>query len=52
MTKVSVIGVGNWGKNIIKTFSQLGVLDSIVELNPSIRKQMIQDYPDILYMIM
>ena len=47
MTKVSVIGAGNWGKNLIKTFNQLGVLDSIVELNLSIRKQMIQDYPDI-----
>ena len=47
MTKVSVIGAGNWGKNLIKTFSQLGVLDSIFELNPSIREQMIQDYPDI-----
>ena len=47
MTKVSVIGAGNWGKNLVKTFSQFGVLDSIVELNPSIREQTTQDYPDI-----
>ena len=46
MIKVSVIGAGNWGKNLIKTFSQLGVLDSIVELNSSKREQMIHDHPD------
>ena len=47
MIKVSVIGAGNWGKNLIKTFSQLGVLDSIVELNSSKREQMIHDHPDV-----
>ncbi|MBT5378101.1 MAG: Gfo/Idh/MocA family oxidoreductase [Opitutae bacterium] len=47
MPKVSIIGAGNWGKNLIKTFSELGSLESIVELNPSIREQMAQDYPNM-----
>jgi len=36
---LSVIGVGYWGKNLVRNFSQLGVLHSICDPNPELLKQ-------------
>jgi len=36
---LSVIGVGYWGKNLVRNFSQLGVLHSICDANPELLKQ-------------
>lgn len=34
-----VIGVGYWGKNLVRNFSKLGVLHSICGANPELLKQ-------------
>jgi len=36
---LSVIGVGYWGKNLVRNFAQLGVLHSICDPNPELLKQ-------------
>ena len=36
---LSVIGVGYWGKNLVRNFSQLGVLHSICDPNPDLLKK-------------
>jgi UDP-2-acetamido-3-amino-2,3-dideoxy-glucuronate N-acetyltransferase len=45
--KVAVIGAGYWGKNLVRNFHGLGVLDLIVDPNPTIQERMTQDYPGI-----
>lgn len=47
MPQIIVVGAGNWGKNIIKNVFDLGHLAGIVELNPSLSRNMIELYPDI-----
>lgn len=46
---IAQIGVGNWGKNILRTFynnPQISV-KYICELNPDIRERLAGDYPDV-----
>ena len=45
--KIAVIGAGYWGKNLVRNFHQLGVLEAICDANASIRKQMTSNYPDV-----
>ena len=52
---ISVVGCGYWGKNLIRNFYELGVLESISELNKELaqnfeEKYMIKnrDFDDIL----
>ena len=45
--KVVQIGVGGWGKNHIKTLSELGALGGIVEADPHQRNKMIELYPNV-----
>ena len=33
LIKVAVIGAGNWGKNLVKNFYELGVLSAVVDEN-------------------
>lgn len=42
--KVSVIGCGYWGKNLVRNFSQLGVLSSVCDLNESAAAKMSAEY--------
>ena len=46
--KVSVIGAGRWGKNIIKTFAGMGSLASVCEQDPALRKTIQDTYPEAL----
>ncbi|MBC8344704.1 MAG: Gfo/Idh/MocA family oxidoreductase [Candidatus Marinimicrobia bacterium] len=46
-TKICVIGAGGWGKNHIKTLSQLNALGGIVEPNEEKRKTIHRLYPDV-----
>lgn len=45
--KVGVIGAGQWGKNLIRNFSQLGVLRTICDRNPATLKRFAGQYPDL-----
>jgi predicted dehydrogenase len=47
MTRVAVIGAGHWGKNLIHTLYALGELAAIVEVDPDMRKQITEKYPDV-----
>lgn len=47
MTSVAVIGAGNWGKNLVRCFADLGVLSAIAEPNQTIREQMAEQYSHI-----
>lgn len=47
MKKVAVIGAGRWGKNLVRTFHQLGRLDAVVDSSLEVRKQLANAYPDI-----
>jgi predicted dehydrogenase len=44
---VIVVGAGNWGKNLVKTFHALGALAGVAEANPDLRQQVADQYPDI-----
>lgn len=46
MFKVAVIGAGNWGKNLIRTFNCLGVLWGFADPFESNRKAQQELYPD------
>ena len=47
MAKIAVVGVGHWGKNHIKTFNGLGVLNAVVEVKAELRENITADYPDV-----
>jgi predicted dehydrogenase len=47
MSKVAVIGAGNWGRNLVKTFHELGVLKAVAEMSDSLRDQIAEAYPDV-----
>lgn len=47
MTRVMCVGAGQWGKNLIRNFSQLGVLHSVCELDPIRLAEVEQMYPDL-----
>ncbi len=47
MNQVIVVGAGNWGRNLVKNFYQLGALAGVVEVNSSLREQIAQTYPDV-----
>ncbi|MGQ9498634.1 MAG: Gfo/Idh/MocA family protein [Desulfotomaculales bacterium] len=45
--RVGVIGAGNWGKNLVRTFYRLGELAAVAELNPDIRQRLSAEYHGI-----
>ena len=45
--KICVIGAGGWGKNHIRTLSELGALGGIVEADSHQRNKMIELYPNV-----
>jgi UDP-2-acetamido-3-amino-2,3-dideoxy-glucuronate N-acetyltransferase len=45
--KLAVVGGGHWGANLIRVFSQLGVLTRICELNPQRLGHLAQKYPEV-----
>ncbi len=47
MKQVIVVGAGNWGKNLIHNFYNLGALDGVAEMNPDLRQQVESKYPEI-----
>lgn len=49
MNNIAVVGGGQWGKNHVKTFLSLGVLDSVCELDPQRQAALRQGFPGILF---
>ncbi len=44
---IAIIGAGYWGKNLVRNFHQLGVLNAICDADRLIQLQMHTDYPDV-----
>ncbi len=47
MTRIAVIGVGYWGRNLVRNFSVLGVLAGVCEPEESVRAMVRETYPDV-----
>lgn len=44
---VGIIGAGTWGKNLVRTFFDLGRLAAIAETNPDTREFLARQYPAV-----
>ena len=42
--RVAVVGAGYWGRNIVRNFSMLGVLEAVVDSDDAIAEKMIADH--------
>lgn len=42
--KIAVIGSGNWGKNLVRNFAQLGVLEAVCDTNEKLLKSIQDQY--------
>jgi len=47
MQKVIVVGAGQWGRNLVRTFYELGALAGVAEASPELRNKIQTDYPGI-----
>lgn len=47
MKKVIVVGAGQWGKNLVRTFFELDALAGIVEASEKLHRDIIKNYTDI-----
>jgi len=45
--RIAVIGCGYWGKNLVRTFSQLGVLHTVCDADELKLHQIARDYPNV-----
>ena len=45
--KIAVIGCGNWGKNLVRNFHNLGFLYAVCDLNPETLKELGKQYKGI-----
>jgi UDP-2-acetamido-3-amino-2,3-dideoxy-glucuronate N-acetyltransferase len=45
--RIAVIGAGDWGKNLVRNFHQLGTLKSISDTDRRIQKRLAQEYPGL-----
>lgn len=43
-SKISIIGCGYWGKNLVRNFSELGVLHSVCDANIELAEKVSQSY--------
>lgn len=46
-SKVAVIGVGNWGKNLVRNFANLGALTMVCDLDANRLAQVQKDFPSV-----
>ncbi|MGA8164539.1 MAG: Gfo/Idh/MocA family oxidoreductase [Waddliaceae bacterium] len=44
---VALVGAGRWGRHLARNFSQLGVLHTICDTNPSLLARFQQKYPEV-----
>ena len=45
--KTAVIGCGLWGKNIVRNFYNLGVLDTVCDMDDDNLAMVAQNYPEV-----
>ena len=45
--RTAVIGCGLWGKNIVRNFYNLGVLDTVCDMDEDNLKMVAQNYPEV-----
>ncbi|NOX98861.1 MAG: Gfo/Idh/MocA family oxidoreductase [Verrucomicrobia bacterium] len=44
---IAVIGAGNWGRNLVRTFSGMDALSAVAEASDELRAKLAEDYPDL-----
>ena len=49
MKKVAVIGAGQWGQNLVRTFAELGALAAVAEPNPQMRERLAAQYAGVMF---
>jgi len=47
MNRVIVIGAGNWGKNLVRTFHEIGALAGVAEASAQLRDELATSYPGV-----
>ena len=45
--KVGVIGAGNWGKNLVKNFANLGVLAAVADSVEENLNWVVENFPEV-----
>jgi len=45
--KIAVIGCGMWGRNIVRNFYNLNVLDTVCDIDEENLKKVVQDYSNV-----
>src|SRR5579863_7939224 len=48
-TKVAVVGIGYWGKNLVRNFHELGVLGALCDLNGCVEAAHAHRYADVKF---
>ncbi len=46
---LAVVGMGYWGKNLVRNFSELGALVAVCDSNPEVREALAREYPATRY---
>lgn len=46
--RVAVLGAGQWGSNLIRTFHELGALAAVAEPDAARRSRVAEQYPDVI----
>lgn len=47
--KVAVVGIGNWGKNLVRNFHELGALAALCDVRSSVEEQYHQELNDVKF---
>jgi len=45
--KIAVVGAGNWGRNLVRAFHELGALAAVVDANPERLQEVGESYPEV-----
>lgn len=48
MNQVIVVGAGNWGRNLVRNFYELGALAGVAEVSPDLRAGICAKYPGVV----
>jgi predicted dehydrogenase len=48
VSRVIVVGTGNWGRNLVRNFYDLDALAGVAEVNPDLRNKVAATYPDVV----
>jgi len=47
--RIAVAGMGYWGKNLVRNFSELGALSLVCDANVAVEGILARDYPGVRY---